>query len=145
MRESCFLMKCQTWKVIPFSCADPPFRSFRPNAPCVHLKHTRAPTEKIFTFPVVDESHMAVVYCLSSSGALSFRSNVSIATRTRDTWLGLSEKAIKRQIVYNTKSTQTAPNIKIPWTKFPDAVNMPANAHKGAMRAPLNRLNCTCG
>lgn len=37
---------------------------------------------------------MAVVYCLSSSGALSFRSNVSTATRTLDTWLGLSGKQI---------------------------------------------------
>lgn len=33
---------------------------------------------------------MAVVYCRSSSGALSFRSNVSMATTTLDTWLGLS-------------------------------------------------------
>lgn len=33
---------------------------------------------------------MAVVYWRSSSGALSFRSKVSMATTTRDTWLGLS-------------------------------------------------------
>lgn len=33
---------------------------------------------------------MAVVYWRSSSGALSFRSNVSMATTTLDTWLGLS-------------------------------------------------------
>lgn len=51
---------------------------------------------------MVDESHMAVVYCLSSSGALSLRSNVSIATRTLDTWLGLSERANQRQTAYNT-------------------------------------------
>lgn len=37
------------------------------------------------------ESHMAVLYCLSSSGALSFKSSVSTATTTLDTWLGLSE------------------------------------------------------
>lgn len=33
---------------------------------------------------------MAVEYCRSSSGALSFRSKVSMATTTLDTWLGLS-------------------------------------------------------
>lgn len=37
------------------------------------------------------------MYCRSSSGALSLRSNVSIATRTLDTWLGLSEKRQKRR------------------------------------------------
>lgn len=44
-----------------------------------------------------EESHMAVVYCLSSSGALSFKSNVSTATTALDTWLGLSERAKRRQ------------------------------------------------
>lgn len=47
---------------------------------------------RVLTWPMEDESHMAVVYCRSSSGALSFRSNVSTATTTLDTWLGLSEK-----------------------------------------------------
>lgn len=41
---------------------------------------------------------MAVLYCLSSSGALSFRSKVSIATRTLETWLGLSERAREKHI-----------------------------------------------
>lgn len=40
---------------------------------------------------------MAVVYCLSSSGALSFKSNVSMATTTLDTWLGLSERTSQKQ------------------------------------------------
>lgn len=51
----------------------------------------------ILTCPMEDESHMAVVYCLSSSGALSFRSNVSTATTTLDTWLGLSGRANQKQ------------------------------------------------
>lgn len=51
----------------------------------------------ILTWPTDEESHMAVVYCRSSSGALSFKSNVSIATTTLDTWLGLSGRANQKQ------------------------------------------------
>lgn len=66
-----------------------------------NTQHQRS-LKHILTCPVEDESHMAVVYCLSSSGALSFRSNVSIATTTLDTWLGLSERTHHKQAVQNT-------------------------------------------
>lgn len=56
---------------------------------------------------------MAVVYCLSSSGALSFKSNVSIATTTLDTWLGLSERANQKQAAKNRAShTFRQPNLQ---------------------------------
>lgn len=56
---------------------------------------------------------MAVVYCLSSSGALSFRSNVSIATTTLDTWLGLSERAHQKQAAKNrAPHTFRQPNLQ---------------------------------
>lgn len=44
------------------------------------------------TWPGALESHTDVVYCLSSSGALSFWSSVSMATTTLDTRFGLSER-----------------------------------------------------
>lgn len=47
---------------------------------------------------------MAVVYCRSSSGALSFKSSVSIATTTLDTWLGLSERASQKEAAKNSSA-----------------------------------------
>lgn len=44
------------------------------------------------TCPAALESHTAVLYCRSSSGALSLMSSVSMETATLVTWLGLSKK-----------------------------------------------------
>lgn len=48
--------------------------------------------QRSLTCPAALESHTAVLYCRSSSGALSLRSSVSMATATLVTWLGLSKK-----------------------------------------------------
>lgn len=68
------------------------------------------------TCPVEAESHMAVLYCLSSSGALSFKSSVSMATTTLDTWLGLSEVSERAEKASHQKYTRTTQlEVCSPW------------------------------
>lgn len=77
------------------------------------LQTTKNMDIHILTCPMEDESHMAVVYCLSSSGALSFRSSVSIATRTLDTWLGLSEKASHKEILLRERDSTHGAHVAV--------------------------------
>lgn len=94
------------------------------------------------TWPMVDESHMAVVYCLSSSGALSFKSRVSIATTTLDTWLGLSERAeIKRRNFESEERGVLAERPRCRNTR--DTTNTSVLLrHSGCICTPLSPFNC---
>lgn len=69
---------------------------------------------------------MAVVYWRSSSGALSFRSSVSMATTTRDTWLGLSGGANQKRAAL-VQSSQPSPT---PFTSARLAVASPRAANQ---------------
>ena len=93
---------------------------------------------------MVDESHMAVEYCRSSSGALSFRSSVSIATRTLDTWLGLSERANQKQAVYNTTLEDASRKLCLEinvWIQFPNATISSVLPQRCHVLYPLNPFN----
>lgn len=80
---------------------------------------------------------MAVVYCRSSSGALSFKSNVSIATTTLDTWLGLSERANQKQAAENSAvHLQTAEAARTSVLQG----HKPGRAPLGSFHCPGNRF-----
>lgn len=81
------------------------------------------------TCPVEAESHMAVLYCLSSSGALSFKSSVSMATTTLDTWLGLSEVSEREQRKQVTKNTHARHS----WSGFPEVCSPLNSATEGKL------------
>lgn len=100
------------------------------------------PLRRVPTWPTVDESHMAVVYCRSSSGALSFKSRVSMATTTLDTWLGLSERAeIKRRNFESEEHGAPAERPRCRNTR--NATNSSVLLrHSGCICTPLSPFNC---